>query len=155
MGFICETKLKKTGISKTLKKFLLYYENVCFWEHFEEKRSHISKLVATLRHMIKRFRSRYIIILTILTLFGLFTYIKIAINHENKSVLEKLKNYKSTHSAYPKDLSQLDKDYSKIFYYSTDSLRQTFKLTYTSGIMNVNTYRYDSETGQWTTIFNY
>jgi hypothetical protein len=49
MGLICETKLKKTGISKTLKKFLLYYENVCFWEHFEEKRSHISKLCVILK----------------------------------------------------------------------------------------------------------
>lgn len=50
MGLICETKLKKTGISKTLKKFLLYYENVCFWEHFEEKRSHISKLGVIIRN---------------------------------------------------------------------------------------------------------
>ncbi len=48
-GLICKTKLKKTGISKTLKKFLLYYENVCFWEHFEEKRFHISKLAVSLK----------------------------------------------------------------------------------------------------------
>ena len=43
-GLICKTKLKKTGISKTLKNFLLYYINVCFWEHFEEKKISISKL---------------------------------------------------------------------------------------------------------------
>ena len=48
-GVYLWNKTEKTGISKTLKKFLLYYENECFWEHFEEKRSHISKLGATLR----------------------------------------------------------------------------------------------------------
>lgn len=53
-GLICKTKLKKTGISKTLKKFLLYYENVSFWEHFEEKRSHISKLWQMLQRQLTK-----------------------------------------------------------------------------------------------------
>jgi len=105
--------------------------------------------------MINQLRSRHIIIITIFILIGTYACKKLILNHDKKRVIEKLENYKKLNSIYPNDLGQIDESLSKIFYYSPDSLSQSFTISYSSGIMNINTNRYNNRTKEWEEVFNY
>jgi hypothetical protein len=71
------------------------------------------------------------------------------------NLIRTLEDYKIANGTYPADLSKtitLDEDW---LYYLRDSVTRSFTLTYTSGIMNCNTFRYSSETKKWKEFFNY
>jgi hypothetical protein len=93
--------------------------------------------------------------MALLLVAGVFTYNKLSFLHEKKVVIQKLEDYRKAYSIYPANLDELGEDFDKAFFYWSDSLRQSFILSYASGIMNVNTNRYDSQTKEWTQLFNY
>jgi hypothetical protein len=103
----------------------------------------------------KKIRTRYIFLLAFFFAAGIFTYKKLSFRHEKKVVIQKLEEYRKAHAIYPGTLDELDEDFGKNFYYSPDRSRQSFILSYDSGIMGANTNRYDSQTKEWTQKFNY
>lgn len=105
--------------------------------------------------MSKKIRIRHIIILSLLLIAGVFTYNKLRFIHEKKVLIQKLEDYRKVHSIYPGHLDELNEDFDEIFNYWSDSLRQSFILSYSSGIMNSNLNRYDSQTKEWTQQFIY
>jgi type II secretory pathway pseudopilin PulG len=72
-----------------------------------------------------------------------------------KALVENLESYKSLHGRYPPDLSGSLGKNPDWLYYVADSSGQNFFLTYSSGIMSVNSHRYSSVTGMWQEHFNY
>ena len=70
-------------------------------------------------------------------------------------LIHSLEEYKLSNGTYPLNISKIDSVDVDWLYYSRDSTGQSFTLTYSSGIMNVNTFRYTSKTKSWEEIFNY
>lgn len=72
-----------------------------------------------------------------------------------KTLVENLDSYKSMHGRYPAELPNLMRKGSDWLNYAVDSAGQHFFLTYSSGIMNINSRRYSSMTRRWDGYFNY
>ena len=72
---------------------------------------------------------------------------------DKKETVSALETFYKTHSQYPKNLEELERSYSDRFYYYTDSTRQSFRLGYSSGIMESTNNYYDSDTKQWASEF--
>ncbi|HXU25614.1 MAG TPA: hypothetical protein VN698_00165 [Bacteroidia bacterium] len=103
-------------------------------------------------------RGKILLIVTcsiILMLILLSWYREYSINNDKKIVLTQLEIYKSSHFMYPAEIDELNIDTKIKFSYFPDSIRQSFSLGYSSGIMDANHNSYDSKTKKWTQIFNY
>jgi hypothetical protein len=74
---------------------------------------------------------------------------------ENENIIKEIENYKANNGAFPLSLNQLNIKFPEELHYSSDSIRQTFSLSYSKGIMNSNTMMYTSETKKWKLRFNY
>lgn len=71
------------------------------------------------------------------------------------NLIHNLEDYKKANGTYPADLSKAIAPDEDWLYYLRDSVTRSFTLTYASGIMNCNTFRYNSETKKWEEFFNY
>jgi hypothetical protein len=89
---------------------------------------------------------------------AIFIFIKFK-QYERQELLSTLiltlNRYKSMHGGYPADLSETIAKDADWLYYKPDSTRKSFYMPYSSGIMNCNTFRYNSSNGRWEEEFNY
>lgn len=104
--------------------------------------------------MNKSIHKRYIILFSVLVLFGgTCAYRSYSLKSDKKETVTALETFYKAHSKYPKNLEELEKGYSDRFYYSTDSTQQSFRIGYSSGIMESTNNYYDSHTKQWASEF--
>lgn len=94
-------------------------------------------------------KKRYIVLIIILIFFIKWEYNKYTLNQDKNNILVELENYKKTNQKFPSDLSNLHIDISTKFYYKTDTLNQSFRLSYLSGFMDLNCCYFDSKKGIW------
>jgi type II secretory pathway pseudopilin PulG len=103
---------------------------------------------------------RYFTIAIVILAVPFTGYILYKINQRQKQenikgVIDDLESYRLKYGKYPKNFSNsIAKQVDGIYYYP-DSLYHSFYLSYSSGIMNSNTHRYNSETKKWEELFNY
>lgn len=99
------------------------------------------------------------IILRITTIFVLttviFLYRHFSFEGKKDSLVNALESYKSTHQGYPKELNELGINLPEELHYNIDSAGQNCWISYTQGIMGVNTVTYNSKTKKWEKQFNY
>lgn len=73
-----------------------------------------------------------------------------------KDVISNLEKHKSKTGKYPlKNTFDSAINNGGWFYYYPDSTRQSYTLSYSQGIISINTLRYYSETKKWEEKFNY
>lgn len=105
---------------------------------------------------MKRLRLKQILIIGIIAIIGSLIYKNLKVKNDKKLVIEKLKDYKSINSAYPKNLKEMDQRLGEIFHYHTDSIQQSYTISYSSGfIIKYNLNRYSSKTEKWEQMFTY
>ena len=99
-----------------------------------------------------------IVIVIGLTIIGAYTVVRLQRQKRQTfltNLIVSLEKYKTANGTYPADLSKVAAPDDAGVYYLCDSLTKSFTLTYSSGIMNANTFRYNSQTKKWQEVFNY
>jgi type II secretory pathway pseudopilin PulG len=110
--------------------------------------------------MVAKTKNRYLLILIALLIILAAGFIKGCNNKTDKKkslsqLISRLENYKTKHGIYPLIIDSIGVWVDNDIYYSVDSTRQTFNLTYTESAMNANTVSYSSKTRKWEKRFNY
>lgn len=106
--------------------------------------------------MNKPINKIYIILFSVLVLFGgTCVYRNYSLKSAKEETVSALETFYKAHSQYPKNLEELGNGYSDRFYYYTDSTQQSFRIGYSSGIMESTNNYYDSHTKQWDSEFVY
>lgn len=106
--------------------------------------------------MSKTVQKIYILLLAVLVLLGgSYAYRYYSLKSDKEFTVSALELYYETHSHYPKSLEELKSTSSDRFYYYPDSSLQSFRLGYSSGIMESTNNYYDSQTKQWFKEFVY
>jgi hypothetical protein len=86
---------------------------------------------------------------------GTCAYQSYALSRDKQETVAALERFYQTHAQYPGDLQELNCGYAGRFYYAADSARQSFRLLYSSGIMQCNNNIYESSTQRWRQEFVY
>jgi hypothetical protein len=95
------------------------------------------------------------VVAIILFVIGKHIYKSHIIEEYKTEIIVSLEKYKLINHQYPKNLNETGKELKYNFHYTTDSAFQTFRVSYSYGIMETNTMVYESETKKWVTKFNY
>ncbi len=104
--------------------------------------------------MTKSIHKRYIILFSVLVMLaGTCAYRNYSLKRDKTETVFALETFYKAHSQYPKNLQELGRNYSDRFYYYSDSTRQSFRIGYSSGIMESTNNYYDSHTKQWVSEF--
>jgi hypothetical protein len=69
-------------------------------------------------------------------------------------LVKNLQTYKTANGRFPADLSKTIAGEEHWIDYVVDSTGQSFMLSYNTGIMDWNTFRYFSQTNEWEEGFN-
>ena len=96
-----------------------------------------------------KIKKRYILLILIILFFIKQWYDKYSLDCDKKEIIASIENYKMINHKFPADLSILNLNLTNNFYYKSDSLKQSFKLSYLFGFMDSNCFFFESSKGFW------
>lgn len=96
---------------------------------------------------------RYILLSLLVLVVAWWWYDNYSLKEDKKRLVIAIENHKKLYQTYPVNLNEIAVGISHDFNYKTDSLHQSFRLSYLSGFMDLNSNYYESEKGYWQTQY--